>query len=255
MQTVKWIGFGVSNALSRTVVHFFPSGGGVTAPYPANCTLNLFGLILDEGVVTGKRDSNEWKIVLEGARLSQPDGVRLDQAFEDLAQGVKGFFGITVELSTGQPKVDLAGSSCIIEHSSRANSVRFYPKSLFAPLMVEQVIPPPLVAAIEDKLTSTALIIVNGSHAVFEPKLQFLGTAADSKERLQRTISAPTVPAQSVAEVAIPAECYANLSPFDGDGGVIRCGGLYSEALPEDVAIFALYRDVTTKRPISVGAL
>ena len=121
MQSVKWIGFGVSNALSRTVVHFFPSGGGVTAPYPANCMLNLFSLTVDESIGGLAHKLEEKKIVLEGARLSQPDGVRLDQAFEDLSQGVKGFFGITVELSTGQPKVDLSGSSCIIEHSSKSS--------------------------------------------------------------------------------------------------------------------------------------
>ena len=76
MQSVKWIGFGVSNALSRTVVHFFPSGGGVTAPYPANCMLNLFSLTVDESIGGLAHKLEEKKIVLEGARLSQPDGVR-----------------------------------------------------------------------------------------------------------------------------------------------------------------------------------
>ena len=67
MQSVKWVSFGISNALTRTIVHFFPSEGGITAPFPATCALRIFG----QGLI-------EKKVVIEGARLSHPDGVRVE---------------------------------------------------------------------------------------------------------------------------------------------------------------------------------
>lgn len=117
MQTVIWKGPIIGSALSRSFLHFFPSSGNVTAPYNTVCRLTLFGAGIEQKIVN-----------LEGARLSQPDGVKLDEVFPALREGIKGFAGLEVELSGGHARVDLAGSSCVFEYLTGNQSVRFWPR-------------------------------------------------------------------------------------------------------------------------------
>ena len=119
IQSVRWIAFGISNSSTKTIVHFFPSEGGVSAPYPATCTLKIFGSKMQER-----------KVVIEGARLSHPDGVRLEQAFPSLGEENIGNFGLEIEVATIQPRVDVSPSSCIIELVSKGYSTRYWPVRL-----------------------------------------------------------------------------------------------------------------------------
>jgi len=66
MQCIRWITFGLSTAVAETLVHFFPSAGNVSAPYPALCKIRAFS----DGDTIGE-------VTLEGARLSHPDGLRI----------------------------------------------------------------------------------------------------------------------------------------------------------------------------------
>lgn len=121
MQTLSWLPFGVSSSITRTIVHFFPCADSVTAPYPANCALTLFGSGLQMR-----------SVVLEGGRLSNPDGLRLEDAFPELkaespAAPSSGLFGLMVEISSPQPRLNLEGSGCIVEFSSRGYQNRYWP--------------------------------------------------------------------------------------------------------------------------------
>ena len=119
MQTVKWLGFCVAQAMSRSVLHFFPSSDNASAPYAATCTLTLLGS-------GGTRSS----VVLEGGRLGHPDGLRLEDAFPVLKGEVSGVFGLEVEISTPQPRLDVRSSGCVVEVISQGRPVRFAPKKI-----------------------------------------------------------------------------------------------------------------------------
>lgn len=235
MQSVKWIGFGTANSVSQTMVHFFPVGKGISAPYPANCTVNVFGPLKGAGQGVQRK-----RVTLDGARLSQPDGVFLNQAFEDLEQ--EGFFGVSVELSTVQPRIDLSTSSCVIEFCSRAGSVKYWPK-----------LPPgrgeensqATALVLNDNLTSTSVVVVNCREESFSPSLSVnVGerTPLDLSGRYQ-------VEAESVAEISITEIISAQKT------GVNEAAGFSIEAYPADVAVFTVYRDYNTRKPISVSAL
>src|SRR5690606_18742719 len=102
MNSMRWRGFFICNSVTRPYVHFFPHSANTTAPYPVVATITIFGAGLKTASVS-----------LEGARLSQPDGVRLDAIFEDLATGVQGLPGIEVELHSNQRRVDMSASQVV----------------------------------------------------------------------------------------------------------------------------------------------
>ena len=114
VQTIRWIGFGILTALTRTALHLYPSSGTVTAPYPVNCRLALFGPGFQSKQVT-----------LDGVRLSQPEGLWLDEVFPILRDSGASLFGIDLSFSCNQSRVDLGGSGCVIEFSSMSQSARY----------------------------------------------------------------------------------------------------------------------------------
>ena len=116
MQSTKWLGFGLTSAISRTCVHFFPAADSVTAPYPAGCSLAIF-----------RDDMERRSVALEGGRLSNPDGVWIEDTFASLKNEITGLFGLEVEVSSVQQRLDLSGSGCVIEIVSQGFSTRFWP--------------------------------------------------------------------------------------------------------------------------------
>lgn len=119
MHFKRWIGFGLSAGGTTTLVHFLPAARIVSAPYPCVCKLSIFGN-------AGGRSVNK-QIVLEGARLKQPDGIRIQDVFSEVLE-LRGLYGISVELTTLQPRIDLDASLCIIEILAGGNSVRYRPQ-------------------------------------------------------------------------------------------------------------------------------
>ena len=237
-QSVRWLAFCASNSITRTVVHFFPSTGAVTAPYAANCNLTLFGAGLEKKTVT-----------LEGARASHPDGVRLEHVFAELVDGASGFLGLEVELFASQPKIDISASSCIIELFSRVSSVRFLPRRLPDPGVEQGGYLPGLL--LEDGLNTASVILVNSSAAGFEFKISRLGRPG--------VVSESGVVAQNAG-----AQIYAWRNEELAGGTLLELGleqsdpgreALYLNAALPEQACYVLYRDKSQKRLISVCAL
>ena len=116
MQSTSWLTFGVSGAVTRTAIHFFPASLGSGAPYPAQCHLSL--------LVGQVRKS----VQLDGARLGQPDGLWVEDAFPVLReQG--GLFGLEITVATSQPRVEVGASSGVMALASRlpdCPSLRFW---------------------------------------------------------------------------------------------------------------------------------
>lgn len=115
-QSVRWVGFCQSTAVTRTLVHFFPSAGNVTAPYAANCKLTVFG-----------RGLTRRSLQIEGARLSHPDGLKIEDVFPEVRENTSSLYGIEIELSTGQQRVDMSASSSIFEIVTGGQSVKYLP--------------------------------------------------------------------------------------------------------------------------------
>lgn len=238
MQSVNWIGFGSCSSISRTLVHFFPSGGGVTAPYPCTVKLSIFGPEVQELV-------SQRELSLEGARLSQPDGLRLDQAFPKLAEGVSGFFGLSIDLETTQPRIDLSYSSCIIELWSKGSSVRYWPLLVAVDDNERSSARMTAGVALSDVYTSTSLVCINKAGTAWEPRIRTL--AGDC--------AVPEIPAMSVREFRVDDAWFPSDAKRDCSWGMLRSCGIEAELTLPGRLCYLMFRDCDTKRPISVSAL
>lgn len=267
---VRWLGFCACNALTRSVVHFFPSSGNVTAPYPSNCKITLFGKGLDRKT-----------ILLEGARLSQPDGVKLEEAFPALKGGdVNGLFGVIVEMSTNQPRIDVSPSACIVELTTRAHSVRYWPKPLQNGLSTKtgtKEISRGMV--VQDALNQSSLVIVNPETHTLSARCSLLvgekeGVVVDKESGPQEgmhtfDLKSHEVAGENAIEIPLddilmqemrPQECSFGLSrlasiavevaPSAEQGQGSATSGLHSHS-----GVYIMYRDTATKRPLSVIAI
>ncbi len=279
MQNATWLSFCVSNSVTRASVHFFPNSDNVTAPYPANCAITLFG---------GGVDSRS--VVLEGGRLSNPDGLRLDDAFPELKADASGMFGLAVELtSPQQSRLNMAGSGCVIELSSHGYCCRFRPARLLEqPSEQEKArirrqakegvssssascrCPSKTGIALKDVAHTTSLVVVNGS--------EYRVRAVDHRKSVQSESVMPQ-PKKAIGEV-LPQSVFE--FPFGDEffeGGLEQeCswGKLKSQALNlslevvreseevfggepvllgASVAAYVVYRDANSRRIVSVDAL
>ncbi|MEX0596624.1 MAG: hypothetical protein WD512_08995, partial [Candidatus Paceibacterota bacterium] len=66
------------------------------------------------------------QITMEGARLSQPDGIILDQVFPALLSDYHGLYGVSLQLTCPQQtQLDLKNSVCLTELLSDQEILRF----------------------------------------------------------------------------------------------------------------------------------
>ena len=115
---MTWVTFGEHTANVKTAVHFFPYGGSISATYPVDLTLTIFGEALETVEVT-----------MEGARLSQPEGIVIDQVFPALLTDYSGLYGLKIKITCDkQLSLDLSGSSCMTELFYPEGVVRFAAK-------------------------------------------------------------------------------------------------------------------------------
>lgn len=291
MQQVRWLGFCASQALSRSVAHFFPSSESASAPYSASCKLSLFGNDLPANTV-----------VLDGARIGHPDGVRLDDAFPILRQQqVGGLFGLEVEVSTPQPRLDVDVSECVVEILFQGLPVRFMPKRTLGRARPERETGAvdsggvnavvansdqhrgnnrqfPFLGtalAVKDSSNVTSFIVVNrrpepiSVTAVFDAS-EREGTGAVIGEASFEACGRCEVPPRSVREFPIDERAFAAASAIETSWGpfqgvsvgltftdnrrpttVSSGDGTFGDE-QDDVAAFVAYRDPTTRRIVSV---
>lgn len=250
MQNVEWITFSVSSAISRSLVHFFPSAQITSAPYPVIFKLRVFG-----------KDIVSKSVALEGGRLGQPDGVRLEDAFPHLADGVSGLIGLHIEISTSQPRIDLTPSHTVLEIVSSAQSVRFTPiqtlsgeRRVMALNDIKNRVR--AIAGIHDAFFVTSLAVINSGNKPYTPKLispRPRSVTGSSTGPEISEIGFDTVPGNSAHELSFHEGMYTDVEPQEMSWGLVRSRAFELVGdVPQDVRCFVIYRDTLTKRIVSV---
>lgn len=243
MQKYSWLAFCPGEPGLQSLLHLFPASRGTGAPYATECLIELFG--------NGQKGE---QIVLEGVRMCQPDGLRLNDIFPVLNQQ-KGLYGIQITLKSDHGRTDLSASNCIIELQCRPHSVRF----AAAPLDREDKRLHPGVA-VQDSYSATSLVVVNGSteEASFSSKRgKVMAEAQATGNATSLTQEAPSdkIGALSIEERKLDKTYFLQSSPREASWGMIHVESINADAMNDDCACFVLYRDSITKRPMSVCSL
>ncbi len=246
MQSVRWTGFGISNALTRMALHFFPSAGNVSAPYPVTCKLTIFAAGLEP-----------ISIAVDGLRLSQPEGVWMDEAFPAIKAQNLALYAVEVSMSCTQQRVDLSSSSCIFEFCSPGQSIRFLP------ILSDRPAPntgPQIGAAIKDGFCSSSILLANFGSSACKPEI-VVGIVGSNEPKLlglPKSLAEIGLPARALIEVELEeifmSGFAGELAPVECSWGLVRSRALEVKAA-EGLCAFMVYRDNLTKRPLSITAL
>lgn len=244
-------GFFFAAGPARSRLHFFPSAGTTAGHYPVACELTLFGKGLERRSIS-----------LDGGRLNQPDGIRLEDAFPAVVSDLSGLCGLEVRLSCPQGRINLLNSRVVIETVSPQFSLAFS----LAPFQAEfgdgdgseqapseNTTPPqPLIGiAVQDAMGSPSLIVVNAGRDLERPDLFCVSRNEEAP------LHVGTVSAESVAEFPLDeALCKQGVKheAIWGDAVIEKFWSTSSNAGAQ-VSWYVLYRDPVTKRPVSVCAL
>jgi hypothetical protein len=242
--------FMTTNAV-RSRAHFFPSAGATAGHYPVSCELTLFGKGIEARSVR-----------LDGGRLNQPDGIRLEDAFPSLLTETSGLCGLQVLLETAQGRINLLNSRVVIEMVSPQFSLAFSAapfrparasESSSADAAVDrEVLERTLVGiAIQDKIFSSSVVAVHAGEDLIRPDLRHVLRDAEVPLHMG------TVAGRSVVEFPLDeALCKQGVQHDALWGSAViekfwgRLGGELS-----GVSWYLLNRDPATKRPLSVCAL
>jgi hypothetical protein len=250
--TVKTLAFCLSTPTVRTRIHFFPSAGSVGGAAGVNCTLKLFGKGFERRAV-----------LLDGGRIGQPDGVRLEDAFPHVRSEASGILGleVTLECPQGQGRVNLQSSHSTIEFISPQFSIAYGSAPFLALREGEQgSVTERLIAArrrnrvgagIHDSLLTTSLVVINSSREPLRPDV--LHTVGQTEVALPLGTVAP----ESVVEIPLDESLFKGKESQPCLWGEVCAAkiGLGESASSGDAGYYLVYREPNTKRPISVCAL
>ena len=241
--------FCVMTSAIRSRVHFFPTAGTTAGHYPVSCHISLFG----KGI---ERRS----VVLEGGRLNQPDGIRLEDAFPSLANEGSGMYGIEVALECPQARLDLRNSRVVIEMVSPefslsygAAAFRGSAESTKEGLDSEVSLPSERLSgiAVEDGSLVPSLVIVNSTFDLIRPDLRHVLTGAESPLHIG------TVGPESAVEFALDESLCKGAQSHEtlwGRAVVEKFCGVIPNG-DGKVECYILSRDRVSKRPVSVCAI
>jgi hypothetical protein len=252
---VKTVMFCLSTSSIKTRVHFFPTAGSTTSHQAITCVLSLFGKGIEKRAV-----------MLDGGRLNQPDGVRLEDAFPTLRNEASGIFGLEVQLSSQQGRVNLLQSQAAIELVSPQASILYYSSPFVADLS-EVAAPEPsgdlmqrLAAArrrsfvgvgMQDSFVTTSLVMVNSTNETVRPSI-FHGVGEEAQ-----SLPVGNITPESAMEIPLEESLFKRTSPHECLWGLSRAEKISvgPDSLTPHTAFYVMYRDPVSKRPVSVCAL
>jgi hypothetical protein len=245
---VKVCLFCLSTPTVKSRIHFFPSAGNTGGHHPVLCQVTVFGKGIERRSVQ-----------LDGGRLNQPDGIRLEDAFPALNLEATGLYGVEMILTCPQSRVSLLNSRVVIEMVSPQFALAYSAapcraldaSEVNSPLNVKPNAAKAIGIGINDASMSSSLVLVNAGEEIFRPDFSHATTSADA------SFPIGTVGPGSVVEVPLDDTlCKAGMLR-QSLWGETRVEKVWSETLPEldSVAGYILYRDPVTRRPLSVCAL
>jgi hypothetical protein len=235
----------------RSRVHFFPSSGATAGHYPVACELTIFGKGIESRSVR-----------LDGGRLNQPDGIRLEDAFPSLLSETSGLCGLQVVLETSQGRLNLVNSRVVIEMVSPQFSLSFSaapcrPRVVAddeASTDAKEFVPEQemlLGLAVNDQFLSPSLVAVNAGDELLRPELRHV--LRDSEVPLH----VGTIAGRSVVEFPLDETLCKQGVPHEALWGSTVVEKFWGEMQGKlaDVSWYLLNRHPVTKRPLSVCAL
>ena len=242
----------------RSRIHFFPTAGNAGGHYPVVCSLTLYGKGFEKRTVQ-----------LDGGRINQPDGLRIEDAFAGMPVEHQGLFGLDIGLSVAQGRLNLLPSQVFVESvSSHLNLL--YSGASFESVSYgsddERERPEQrlvdasthgssrgrrvgMVVFEEDRTAS--LVIVNGSGAVVKPQVSVLHEGAETPTQLG-TVGAHNVFEFPLKEVLTQSEARHNT--MAGELSVARIACNLFENI-DQVEVYVLYRYSDSKIPYAVTVL
>lgn len=252
---VKTVMFCLSTSSIKTRVHFFPTAGSTTSHQPITCVLSLFGKGIEKRAV-----------MLDGGRLNQPDGVRLEEAFPTLRSEASGIFGLEIQLSSAQGRLNLLSSQAAIELVSPQSSLLYY-SAPFVPDSGDVVAPEQqgdvsqrlaamrrrsfVGVGVQDAFLTTSLVMVNSTNETVRPAI-FHGVGEEAQ-----SLPVGNIAPESAMEIPLEESLFKKTSPHECLWGLSRAEkvSVGPESLTPHTAFYVMYRDPVSKRPVSVCAL
>lgn len=204
-------------------------------------------------------------MLLDGGRLNQPDGVRLEDAFPHLRTEASGIFGLEIELSCQQGRIPLQSSLAAVELVS-AQSTVMYMSVPFSPVGVDSSAADRvgtdakgatprrqsfMGVGLQDAAFSTSLVMINASGDAVRPAL--FHRSGENAVPLQ----VGTLAADSAMEIPLEDSLFKESVPHECVWGLARAEkvSLDANSITPETAYYLMYRDTVTKRPLSVCAL
>lgn len=237
MLTANWSTFCLTGKATQSFVHFYPASPDISAPYVVRCKLEIFG--------TGLGESS---VVLDGARLSQPDGVRLIDAFPALGEEEDRLAGLSVEIVSVQPRVNLGASACVVEIKNAERSIKFRPIGTGNESRNEGGL------VVEDSFNTTSLVVVNAGKSAAKPRFDVLDCSQDGSPSSVELGEVGDIPGSSVRELSLDRVIARSAGTQECSWGALRSTVLFleRESVGPGACAYLLYRDARTGRPLSV---
>jgi len=247
MKSVCWSVFLNPNRKAGTLVHFLPATPGSATPYPVDISVSIFG-----------RGVPKRTISLEGARLFNPDGVRVEDIFSLADADEEAALALQVEVRTVQSKSDISASQCLIEFPSLEGGIIFSPgravideSSQAPPQPIDDQRYERVILAMKDAQLCPSVLVVNCRQSELRPEIYY----RDLKESPKALMPLGQVAPMSALERKLDGTVFGEPQPREMSWGNLRSRILSAESGQKDMAMFLIYREVKTSKMISVHAL
>ena len=213
------------------------------------CRLSLFG-----------RGIERRSVQLDGGRLNQPDGLRVEDAFPLLNLDGAGLIGLEVQLTCPQGRVDITRSRVVMEMVSPDFSVAYSAADLRPePLEAGEGIDADATqeestivgVGLKDAKATSSLVIINANDDAARPELRHYGVNGEAPLQIG------TAAANSVTEFPLDEVLARHGHLRETLWGQIRVDRMWGgvPANSDSLAYYMIYRDPTSKKLLSVCAL
>lgn len=247
MKSVFWSAFLNPNRKAGTLVHFFPATPGSATPYPVDLSVSIFG-----------RGVPKRTISLEGARLFNADGVRVEDIFSLADADEEASLALQIEVQSVQAKTDISASQCLVEFPSADGGIIFAPyRSVLSDNpqtpsdVVESQPMERVILAMKDSQLCPSVMVVNCRQSDLRPEIYY----RDLKDSPKALMPLGQLAPMTALERKLDGTVFGEPQPREMSWGNLRSRILSAESGHQDMAMYLIYREVKTSKMVSVHAL